>query len=938
MNPVVRDPLCILVQGARENNLRSVTVAIPRNELTVITGVSGSGKSSLAFGTVYAEGQRQYQESLSPYQRRGFDRIPKPKVDTITGLGPTVAVKQHVAGRNPRSTVGTITEAGDFVRVLFARAGVHTCGGCGADVLSRTTDELLEQALAAVRGGPARSGLVPRWLLPVDDGIAPLDDSYAVEVVRDQGGRESADAIRHRVAALRTRPDAVLVVEPDGASPLYLATGQLCAHCGRTATAVSPRHFSPNTPDGMCRGCEGLGTRIAVSVDKMVADPHASIRAGALAFYGDRRGDPKKTYWPVRDVPDVLAHFGFTLDTPWNTLPSALRDIILHGETPRSLSADTAAFLSGRAESGLLPELDRLFRAASDDGKKRYHRFMSAEPCTECGGTRLNAAARAVRLGGLDITEVQARPIAELAQWLDTVQKQDLSALVVEAVDEIVRELRRRLFHICEVGLEYLALDRQMPALSAGEGQRLRIARQLGCGLVGVVYVLDEPSVGLHPRDTRKLIESLRRLREAGNTVIVVEHDAEVMRSADHLIDIGPGAGTAGGRLVAAGSPDEVMARSSSPTARYLRGEFVPGSERTDRRVPDPAAQLHLTGARLHNLRDIDVAIPVDLFTCVTGPSGSGKSSLVKGILEPAVAAAIKGEPAPGGVLDRLGGHEVFGRVIGAAQDPMGRSSRSIPATYIGVFDEIRRLFARLPLSVEQRWNIAHFSFNAESGQCLSCRGSGELSMALHFLSDVVVPCSVCAGRRYNADVLAARLDGLSIADVLDLEVSRAVGFFAERPKIVRALRMLDEVGLGHLRLGQSCATLSGGEAQRLKLSRELLHDTDTTRTLYIVDEPTSGLHAADVSLLIDLLHRLVDRGDTVVVIEHNVDVIAAADWVIDLGPGGGADGGLLVAQGTPEALADHPHSALAPFLRQALAGSAAARAPIRHDGAAPVS
>ncbi|WP_433654923.1 excinuclease ABC subunit UvrA [Nocardia sp. CA-128927] len=934
MNPVVRDPLCIRVQGASENNLRSVTVEIPRNAITVITGVSGSGKSSLAFGTVYAEGQRQYQESLSPYPRRGFDRIPKPKVDSITGLGPTVAVKQHLAGRNPRSTVGSITEAGDFVRVLYARAGIHTCGGCGADVLPRSTEELLEQALAAVRGGPTRSGLVPRWLLPVDDGSAPLDDSYAVEVV----DTESAASIRHRVAALRTRADAVLVVESQGASPLYLATGHICARCGRTATAVSPRYFSPNTPDGMCRGCEGLGTRIALSADTMVADPHVSIRAGALAFYGDRRNDPKKTYWPVRDVPDLVALFGATLDTPWNELPKAVRDVIMHGATERPLPTEITAFLAERTESGLLPELDRLSRAASGDGKKRYHRFMTAEPCTECGGTRLNAAARAVRLAGLDITEVQALPIAELPHWLDTVQKQEVSELVAEAVDEIIRELRRRLFHICEVGLEYLALDRQMPALSAGEGQRLRIARQLGCGLVGVVYVLDEPSVGLHPRDTRKLIDSLRRLRDAGNTVIVVEHDAEVMRCADHLIDIGPGAGTAGGQLVAAGSPDEVMAQSDLPTARYLRGEFVPGSARTDRRAPDPAAQLVLTGARLHNLRDIDVAIPVDVFTCVTGPSGSGKSSLVKGILEPAVAAAIKGESGSLGALDALRGHQVFGRVIGAAQDPMGRSSRSIPATYIGVFDEIRRLFARLPLSKEQRWNIAHFSFNAESGQCLTCRGSGELSMALHFLSDVVVPCSACAGRRYNTDVLAAKLDGLSIADVLDLEVSRAVDFFGDKPKIARALRMLDEVGLGHLRLGQSCATLSGGEAQRLKLSRELLHDTDATRTLYIVDEPTSGLHAADVSLLIDLLHRLVDRGDTVVVIEHNVDVIAAADWIIDLGPGGGADGGLLVAQGTPEDIADDPHSALAPFLRAALAGSAARRAQIRHNGAAAVS
>ncbi|WP_433276013.1 excinuclease ABC subunit UvrA [Pseudonocardia xinjiangensis] len=915
------DQPSIRVSGARENNLRSITVEIPRNAITVITGVSGSGKSSLAFGTIYAEGQRQYQESLSPYMRRGFDKVPKPKVEAVTGLGPTIAVKQHAPGRNPRSTVGTITEVGDFLRLLFARAGLHTCRHCGADVVPRTADELLDQAAGALGDGPIRLGQVPRWTLPVDGGGSPLDHRYALDVVRLDGAAGDAEHIRRGVAAVRARDDAVLVLEPDGGVPLYLAPGHLCARCGRRATAVSSRFFSPNTPDGMCRDCEGLGTRIAVSAAKMVADPDLSIRAGALAFYGDRRRQPKKTYWPVRDLPELLTLFGATLDTPWCDLPAALRDIVIHGETARPVSAEVETFLPDRTDSGLLPQIDRLARSAAADGRRHnYDRFMTTEACAECGGSRLNADARAVRLDGLDITEVMARPIADLPHWLDQVSKLELSGVVAEAVEEIVQELRKRLSYICEVGLDYLSLDRQMPALSAGEGQRLRIARQLGCGLIGVVYVLDEPSVGLHPRDTGRLIESLRRLRDAGNTVIVVEHDADVMRCADHLIDIGPGAGNAGGRLVAAGSPEEVMAHPSSPTARYLRGAHVPGGGRVERRKPDPSADIVLTGARLHNLRGVDVSIPVDLLICVTGPSGSGKSSLVKGILEPEVAASINGEPGRRDVLDTLHGHHVFGRVIGAAQDPMGRSSRSIPATYIGIFDEIRQLFAQLPLSSERRWSTAHFSFNAEAGQCWTCRGSGEQAMPMHFMADVVVPCSVCGGRRYNADVLDARVDGLTIADVLDLEVSQAVGFFGERARIARALSMLDEVGLGGLRLGQNCATLSGGEAQRLKLSRELLRDLDSARTLYIVDEPTSGLHAADVTLLIGLLHRLVDRGDTVVVIEHNVDVIASADWVIDLGPGGGADGGLIVAQGTPEDIAADTRSALAPFLSEALA------------------
>jgi excinuclease ABC subunit A len=921
------DRASIRVSGARENNLRSITVEIPRNAITVITGVSGSGKSSLAFGTVYAEGQRQYQESLSPYLRRGFDKVPKPKVEAITGLGPTIAVKQHAPGRNPRSTVGTITEVGDFLRLLFARAGLHTCRHCGSDVVPRTADELLAQATAALGNRPVTVGKVPRWTLPVDDGDAPLETRYAIDVVHLGGGPGDAEHLRRGVAAVRARDDAVLVIEPDGAAPLYLAFGHLCARCGRSATAVSSRFFSPNTPDGMCRVCEGLGTRISVSPAKMVADPRLSIRAGALAFYGDRRRQPKKTYWPVRDLPELLSLHGATLDTPWSDLPAALHDIVIHGATTRPVSAEVGAFLPGRTDSGLVPQIDRLARSAAADGRRHnYDRFMITEPCGECGGTRLNADARAVRLGEFDIAQAMALPIAELPSWLDQVSKLDLSGLVAEAVEEIVHELHQRLSHIREVGLDYLSLDRQMPALSAGEGQRLRIARQLGCGLVGVVYVLDEPSVGLHPRDTGRLIESLRRLRDSGNTVIVVEHDADVMRCADHLIDIGPGAGNAGGQLLAVGTPEEVMAHPSSLTARYLRGTDVPGGGPTERRRSDPAAQIVLTGARLHNLRSIDVSIPVDLLTCITGPSGSGKSSLVKGILEPEVAASINGEAGNRDVLDALHGHQVFGRVIGAAQDPMGRSSRSIPATYVGIFDEIRHLFAQLPLSRERRWTTTRFSFNAEAGQCWTCRGSGEQAMPMHFMADVVVPCSVCGGRRYNADVLDARLDGLTIADVLDLEVSRAVGFFGGRARIARALNMLDEVGLGHLRLGQNCATLSGGEAQRLKLSRELLRDLDSARTLYIVDEPTSGLHAADVSLLIGLLHRLVDRGDTVVVIEHNVDVIASADWVIDLGPGGGADGGLLVAQGRPEDIASDPRSAMAPFLSGALAVTARVR------------
>jgi excinuclease ABC subunit A len=899
----------IRVMGAREQNLRSIDIEIPHGSFTVITGRSGSGKSSLAFGTIYAEGQRQYLDSLSPYQRRRFERVPKPDVDIVDGLGPTIGIRQHVPGRNPRSSVGTITELGDFLRLLYSRAGSHRCLQCGAEVTPHTTQDLLRLAVAAIGGGEAILRLEP-------------SSGHPRVLVRIAGDQDRVAAARAAISTLHPDNDAVLVVETAGAPPLYLSTGWVCLRCGAAAKATSSQFFNPNSPEGMCPACEGLGVSYVVSAARLIADANLSIRAGALTFYGDRRRQPNKTYWPVRDLPALLDHFGDTLDTPWRDLPEALRDILLYGKTGQPVSPATATILSDRVDSGLVPEIERLFRTAETaDRKEFYQRFTISSPCRECGGTRLTREALSVRLGGLNIADAMALPLGLLDAWLDRVSALAFPSPVAEAVARLVQEMRGRLSHVVAIGLGYLCMDRSAPTLSAGEGQRLRIARQLTSTLVGIVYILDEPSVGLHPRDTQRLTDGLRRLSAAGNTVIVVEHDPDVIRFADHVIDIGPGAGRDGGRVVVSGPVQAIMEHPSSVTGRCLRGERFAAPR--PRRCP-PAGQeagwLRVYGAHLHNLRGIDVPIPLGLLTCVTGPSGSGKTSLVTGTLVPAVTAAVSGT-TPSGEFERLAGHDQLERVICAAQDPMGRSSRSIVATYIGIFDEVRRTFAKLPVAVGRGWQASRFSFNSEAGQCWACRGSGQLTMELHFLSDIVAVCPTCQGSRYADEVLDVRLNGLNIAEVLALEVEAARDFFSGSPRIRSALDMLCDVGLDYLRLGQSCTTLSGGEAQRLKLSREMIDNVAGGPGLYVLDEPTSGLHAADVGLLIGLLHRLVDDGNTVLLIEHNVDVIAAADWVIDLGPGSGPDGGEIVAQGPPEDIALDSQSPIGPFLRPVLTG-----------------
>ncbi|MEU2874886.1 excinuclease ABC subunit UvrA [Streptomyces sp. NPDC007070] len=893
----------IVLRGVSEHNLRVPELAVPRHGVTVFTGVSGSGKSSLAFDTIYAEGYRQYLDSLSAYVRRKLPKVPKPAVEWISGLSPTVAIEQRTISRNPRSNVGTITEISDRLRLLFSRAGRHECRSCGREVRPRDVSEHLEALRRTADDGPVtltRPGAGAELLVVVPDADAEL-------LARARQAIEAA----HRAG------DALVAVR-EGAVVLHLTGGWICPGCGTEARATSSHWFTPNSPAGMCETCQGLGFTYEVDPALLVGDENESLRSGALTFFGDRRRS-KKTWWPLRELPTVVELGGFGLDTPWKLLPQGVREVILWGRTGEPVAEALARALAEKPIDGLIQHLERLFREAdSPERKSFYQLFMTARDCTGCGGTRHHPEALAVRLNGLNIAEVNALPVSRLPEWVGGVRAELAGEFLAGLAAELLEQIDVRLEFLLEVGLHYLSLDRSAPTLSAGEGQRLRLARQLGCGLVGVTYVLDEPSIGLHARDNGRLIGMLRQLADTGNTVLVVEHDQETMESADHLVDLGPRAGTGGGLVVASGPTAEVTAHPDSRTAAYLRGELVVTSPREKRRVPD-GRMLTVTGARLHNLRGVDASFPVGLLTCVTGVSGSGKSSLVTRTLEPALTQALAHRRPPTGPFDALTGAELFSRVVTVTQDSIGASSRSTPATYLGVFDEIRKQFARTDEAVRRKYSTAIFSFNTErGGRCDRCAGKGVIRIEMLFLADFTVQCPSCEGRRYAPQVLEVTCRGLDIARTLDLEVTEALELYEDVPAVAEPLRMLCRVGLGYLKLGQDTTTLSGGEAQRLKLSRELLQRGDG-RTLYLIDEPTTGLHFSDVQVLLGVLHELVDLGNTVVVIEHSVEFAAACDWIVDLGPGGGDDGGEVVAAGCPEDIAVHPESAIAPYLERHL-------------------
>ncbi len=940
----------IVVRGARMHNLKNINVEIPRNRLVVLTGLSGSGKSSLAFDTIYAEGQRRYVESLSAYARQFLGQMDKPDVDYIEGLSPAISIDQKTRSHNPRSTVGTVTEIYDYLRLLFARVGRPHCPNCGHPISSQTVEQMVDQVLAlpvgtklqilapVVRGKKGehvrvleearRAGFVR---IRVDGELRETGEEikldrnkkHTIEIVVDRlvvkPGLESrlADSLE---TALK-QADGLAVCDVIDGPEIVFSQNFACVDCGFSFSEITPRLFSFNSPVGACPTCTGLGSRLEVDVDLVIPDRSKTLYEGAVAGWS----------WWTRGyhyLEGLAAHYGFDLHTPVRDLAPEHLDVILHGTGATRVAFSYRDALGRRRRytapfEGVLAYLDRRHRETSSDHvRAEIEQFMRTRPCPDCQGRRLKAEALAVKVGGLSIAEVAALSIADADRFFAELNLTDREMLIGRRV---LKELRERLGFLINVGLDYLTLDRQASTLSGGEAQRIRLATQIGSGLVGVLYILDEPSIGLHPRDNGRLLATLKRLRDLGNTVIVVEHDEETIRAADHIIDIGPGAGRDGGRVVASGTLTDIMRTPASVTGQYLAGRKsipVPPVRR-----PYGERRVEVRGAREHNLKSIDVAFPLGTFICVTGVSGSGKSTLVNEILNKALAAALHGTRTHPGAHDEIRGVEHLDKVINIDQSPIGRTPRSNPATYTGVFTAIRELFSRTPEARMRGYKPGRFSFNVRGGRCEACRGDGIIRIEMHFLPDVYVPCEVCRGRRYNRETLEIRYKGRSIADVLDMTVDQAAEFFAPVPKIYRHLRTLQDVGLGYIRLGQPATTLSGGEAQRVKLATELSRRA-TGRTLYILDEPTTGLHFADIARLLQVLHRLVNSGNTVIVIEHNLDVIKTADYIIDLGPEGGDRGGTVVAAGTPEEVAANEVSHTGRFLRAVL-GDPGCRRPV---------
>ncbi len=945
------EPDSIVVRGARQHNLKNITVRIPKKRLVVLSGVSGSGKSSLALDTLYAEGQRRYVESLSSYARQFLGQMDKPLYDTIQGLSPTISVDQKSASHNPRSTVGTITEISDYLRVLFARIGAAHCPRCGRAVSPRSAQEIVEELAAlpvgarflilapvlANRRGEFRGALetiLRRGFsraridgeIQLVEEVPALDKrrKHDVEIVVDRLARKGppTDEWRSRVTdsvetALR-EGDGVLMAAVEGeADDRIFSEKNGCPNCGVGFPELTPQLFSFNSPQGMCRDCNGLGASSEVDEELLVPDPSLSVNEGAVAPWGRFA---EKEGWESLIVRGVAKRYEVDLDRAWSRLASAKREILLRGAGEERVAVRYQETVHRVRWEGVSNVLTRRMRETTSDRARRYYsRFFSSRACRACGGRRLRPEALAVEVGGRTMADISGMSIGDALEFARNLELEG-TARVIGA--EILKEIAGRLRFLTDVGLAYLSLDRLAPSLSGGESQRIRLASQIGSELTGVIYILDEPSIGLHARDNGKLLEALHRLRDLGNTVVVVEHDRETIESADHVLDFGPGAGVYGGELVASGPPAAIREQARSLTGRYLRGDLeipIPKQRR-----PAPAV-IRIVGARANNLKNVSVQIPLGSFVGVTGVSGAGKSTLVYEVLYRALARALHQAERPVGAHTRIEGISRVGRVVDIDQSPIGRTPRSNPATYTKVFDGIRTLFAALPAARAQGYRPGRFSFNVAGGRCEHCRGDGVIRVEMHFLADVFVSCQVCKGRRFNDQTLTVRYQGRSIAEVLDLTVSEAIPVFGSQPAILHILRTLEDVGLGYLRLGQPSPTLSGGEAQRVKLSRELAKRGGGD-TLYILDEPTTGLHFDDIARLLRVLDRLVEAGNTVVVIEHNLDVIKTADYLVDLGPEGGEAGGELVAAGPPEAVAENPRSWTGRYLRGILEPAPAAR------------
>jgi excinuclease ABC subunit A len=985
----------IRIRGAREHNLKNISLDIPRNKLVVITGLSGSGKSSLAFDTIYAEGQRRYIESLSAYARQFLGMLEKPDCDQITGLSPAIAIEQRTSARNPRSTVGTVTEIYDYLRLLFARIGKPYCPKCGKPISSQTTDQIVDVLLGLPEGtnlivlAPlirARKGEYKELLVKakrrgyirvrVDGKLYEIDEvpdlerykKHDIEVVVDRLQvkpdirKRLADSVELAlkegnglciVATDQTKPEArsqkleARTEEADSgkeepprtprtpraersdtgpldhsttrppSSDLVFSAALACPECGFSFGEISPRLFSFNAPQGACPTCHGLGTKMEIDPDRVIANPDLSVLDGALAPWGEAR---VRSQWFTAPLRTLARRHEFKLDVPWRKLPAFAKRLILYGSDEemkvKYTRWDDSEFYWQHKFEGLMPNLLRLYHETESESRREWiEGFMTLLPCPDCQGRRLKPEALAVRIGDVNIADLSAFSIRRCHDYFTRELK--LTGRDEEVSREVVKELRKRLSFLTAVGIDYLTLDRTAETLGGGEAQRVRLATQIGSGLVGVVYILDEPSIGLHQRDNRKLLGTLTRLRDLGNTVIVVEHDEETILEADHVIDLGPGAGATGGRIVAQGTPEEIKRNPDSLTGAYLSGH---------RSIPTPAERreprlgwLTVHGCNENNLKNADITVPLGLFVAVTGVSGSGKSTFVSDILYRALARHFYDSREKPGAHDHISGVEKIDKVINIDQSPIGRTPRSNPATYTGAFGPIRDLFARTKDARMRGYKPGRFSFNVKGGRCEACGGDGIIKVEMHFLPDVYVTCEVCKGKRYNRETLEVKYKTKSISDVLDMSVQEADQFFANVPAVARKVRLLEEVGLGYVKLGQSATTLSGGEAQRIKLAREL-SKIATGRTLYLLDEPTTGLHFEDVRLLLGVLGRLVERGNTVLVIEHNLEVIKCADWVIDLGPEGGDEGGTVVVAGTPEQIAacesSHTGKYLKPLLR----------------------
>ncbi|HXM82071.1 MAG TPA: excinuclease ABC subunit UvrA [Burkholderiales bacterium] len=933
----------IRIRGARTHNLKNLSLELPRNRLVVITGLSGSGKSSLAFDTLYAEGQRRYVESLSAYARQFLQLMEKPDVDLIEGLSPAIAIEQKAASHNPRSTVGTVTEIHDYLRLLYARVGTPYCPEHNLALQAQTVAQMVDHVLALPEDtklmilAPViarRKGEQAELLdelsaqgftrVRVDGRVHDLDAAprlsknvkHSIDVVVDRL-RVRADT-KQRLAesfetALRHADGRALVVETDSHKEHLFSAKFSCPMCDYALPELEPRLFSFNNPMGACPRCDGLGAIEFFDPKRIVAHPNLSLASGAI------RGWDRRNHFYYSMLQSLARHYGFDVEQPWELLDEKVQQLILSGSGKEKiaftyLSERGRTTVKEHAFEGVIPNLERRYRETdSIVVREELAKHLNTRSCPECGGSRLRREARHVLLLDKTLFEVSGWPLRKTLHFFKNLQLEGARGQVAE---RIVREIANRLEFLVNVGLDYLALERSAETLSAGEAQRIRLASQIGSGLTGVMYVLDEPSIGLHQRDNARLIETLKHLRDLGNSVIVVEHDEEAIRAADHVVDMGPGAGDAGGHIVAEGPPSEIISNSRSLTGRYLARELTIEVPRLRNR-PN-ANRLVVRGATGNNLKGIDLALPLGLLVCVTGVSGSGKSTLINDTVYAAVARSLYGsatEPAP---HDSIAGIEHLDKVISVDQSPIGRTPRSNPATYTGLFTPIRELFAGVPEARQRGYDAGRFSFNVKGGRCEACQGDGVTKVEMHFLPDIYVPCDVCHGKRYNRETLEVRYKGRSIHEVLEMTVSEAAGFFSAVPAIARKLQTLTDVGLGYVRLGQSATTLSGGEAQRVKLSLEL-SKRDTGRTLYILDEPTTGLHFHDIKLLLEVLHRLRDAGNTVVVIEHNVEVMKTADWIVDLGPEGGDGGGRLVAEGTPEQIAAHKTSHTGRYLRQAL-------------------